>query len=143
MLVICFTNHALDQFLEGLMSRTDSIVRIGGQSKNENVMKFNIRNLRSLYHRNRHANELLWQKRTEFQDCLRRLNVLHKHLDAAMSYNCIVNYLYFAKEIPELGESWFKGDPTEFQNWLLGGRTNEDRLQEAVKHVTGKVQFNI
>jgi tRNA A37 threonylcarbamoyladenosine biosynthesis protein TsaE len=32
-LVICYTNHALDQFLEGIMQFTKKIVRIGGQSK--------------------------------------------------------------------------------------------------------------
>ena len=32
-LVICYTNHALDQFLEGIMAFTRKIVRIGGQSK--------------------------------------------------------------------------------------------------------------
>lgn len=32
-LVICYTNHALDQFLEGISEFTHKIVRIGGQSK--------------------------------------------------------------------------------------------------------------
>jgi superfamily II DNA/RNA helicase len=32
-LVICYTNHALDQFLEGISKFTQQIVRIGGQSK--------------------------------------------------------------------------------------------------------------
>ena len=32
-LVICYTNHALDQFLEGITKFTDKIVRIGSRSK--------------------------------------------------------------------------------------------------------------
>jgi Rad3-related DNA helicase len=32
-LVICYTNHALDQFLEGIAKFTRNIVRIGSQSK--------------------------------------------------------------------------------------------------------------
>ncbi len=32
-LVICYTNHALDQFLEGISKFTGGIVRVGGQSK--------------------------------------------------------------------------------------------------------------
>ena len=32
-LVICYTNHALDQFLEGITKFTNKIVRIGSQSK--------------------------------------------------------------------------------------------------------------
>lgn len=45
-LVVCYTNHALDQFLEGLLKVTKKIVRIGGQSKNEALKEFNLNNLR-------------------------------------------------------------------------------------------------
>ena len=41
-LVVCFTNHALDQFLESILKENhieDSIVRIGGRCKNEIVKK--------------------------------------------------------------------------------------------------------
>ncbi|XP_046546854.1 LOW QUALITY PROTEIN: NFX1-type zinc finger-containing protein 1-like [Haliotis rubra] len=46
-LLVCYTNHALDQFMEGIsrfMKKEDhrSIVRIGGQSKSETVKNFNI-----------------------------------------------------------------------------------------------------
>ncbi|XP_046388077.1 NFX1-type zinc finger-containing protein 1-like isoform X2 [Ischnura elegans] len=46
MLVVCFTNHALDQFLEGMLSFTDNIVRVGGQSKNEKLNDYNMRVVR-------------------------------------------------------------------------------------------------
>ena len=39
-LVICYRNHALDQFLEGISKFTKKIVRIGGQSKCEAVQQF-------------------------------------------------------------------------------------------------------
>jgi superfamily II DNA or RNA helicase len=39
-LVICYTNHALDQFLEGIMKFTNKIVRIGGQSKCDALQPF-------------------------------------------------------------------------------------------------------
>lgn len=42
-LVICYTNHALDQFLEGIMKFTKNIVRIGGQSKCEALEPFSLR----------------------------------------------------------------------------------------------------
>lgn len=44
-LVISYTNHALDQFLTGILRYTDSIVRMGNQSKNENLDRFNIKQL--------------------------------------------------------------------------------------------------
>jgi AAA domain len=45
-LVVCLTNHALDQFLVGISKFTSSIVRIGGQSKCEDMDRFNLRVLR-------------------------------------------------------------------------------------------------
>jgi hypothetical protein len=44
-LVICYTNHALDQFLEGLLQFEDNIVRIGGQSKSDALKERNLRKL--------------------------------------------------------------------------------------------------
>ena len=47
-LVLCYTNHALDQFLEGISSFQDTdIVRVGSRSKNPAMEKFNLNNLRS------------------------------------------------------------------------------------------------
>ena len=45
-IVICYTNHALDQFLEGIMKFTQKIVRIGGQSKCEALAPFSLREWR-------------------------------------------------------------------------------------------------
>ena len=36
-LVVCFTNHALDSFIENILKYTDNVVRIGGRCKNEVV----------------------------------------------------------------------------------------------------------
>ena len=41
-LVVCYTNHALDQFLENILNYNvpeDDIVRIGGRCKNENIKR--------------------------------------------------------------------------------------------------------
>ncbi|KAJ8042133.1 NFX1-type zinc finger-containing protein 1 [Holothuria leucospilota] len=46
-LLICFTNHALDQFLEGILSfLPEGIVRIGGRSSSEKLKEFNLNELR-------------------------------------------------------------------------------------------------
>ncbi|GES78947.1 P-loop containing nucleoside triphosphate hydrolase protein [Rhizophagus clarus] len=43
-LVICFTNHALDQFLEHLIDKAgiDNIVRLGGRSKSDKIAPFSL-----------------------------------------------------------------------------------------------------
>lgn len=45
-LVVCYTNHALDQFLEGISSYTKEIVRIGGRSSNQKIKKLQLSHLR-------------------------------------------------------------------------------------------------
>ena len=42
MLVVCYTNHALDQFLEGMIPflKGTGIVRVGGRCKNEELDKW-------------------------------------------------------------------------------------------------------
>ncbi|XP_068247242.1 NFX1-type zinc finger-containing protein 1-like [Palaemon carinicauda] len=44
-LVVCFTNHALDQFLEGMLPFTKNIVRVGARTKSEIIKDFQISNL--------------------------------------------------------------------------------------------------
>ncbi|KAH0619385.1 hypothetical protein JD844_019443 [Phrynosoma platyrhinos] len=47
-LVVCYTNHALDQFLEGILAfKEKGIVRVGGRSNSESLKQFTLRELRS------------------------------------------------------------------------------------------------
>lgn len=46
MLVICYTNHALDQFLEGIYAFNKNIVRIGGKSKSDILLNCNLQAIR-------------------------------------------------------------------------------------------------
>ena len=52
LLVVCYTNHALDQFLEGIIDLSESngsckfsIARVGSRCKSEKVAKYNIKNI--------------------------------------------------------------------------------------------------
>lgn len=43
LLMVCYTNHALDQFLEGVLEFTPSgIIRVGGQSSSERLKGLNL-----------------------------------------------------------------------------------------------------
>ncbi|XP_030831937.1 NFX1-type zinc finger-containing protein 1-like [Strongylocentrotus purpuratus] len=47
-LLVCCTNHALDQFLEGVATySSEGIVRVGGRSSSEALKRFNLNSLRS------------------------------------------------------------------------------------------------
>ena len=50
-LVMCYTNHALDQFLEGIIDteccgRKPKVIRVGGRCKNEKVNRYNLSKVR-------------------------------------------------------------------------------------------------
>ncbi|NXU55026.1 ZNFX1 protein, partial [Turnix velox] len=47
-LIVCYTNHALDQFLEGICTfQKHGIVRVGGRSSSETLKQFTLRELRN------------------------------------------------------------------------------------------------
>ena len=51
-LVVCFTNHALDSFIEDILKFTDSVVRIGGRCQNEKVAKYILDNKKKYFSNN-------------------------------------------------------------------------------------------
>ncbi|KAL4497973.1 hypothetical protein ABPG72_014830 [Tetrahymena utriculariae] len=48
-LMICKTNHALDQFLKHILKFEDKIVRIGGRCQEESLQKYLLRNIKDQY----------------------------------------------------------------------------------------------
>ena len=68
-LIVCFTNHALDQFLENILKENineDNIIRIGGRCKNEIVKKFVLNSEKYKY--------------DEYRECERQLNQIGKEM---------------------------------------------------------------
>ncbi|XP_065226654.1 NFX1-type zinc finger-containing protein 1-like [Planococcus citri] len=57
-LLVCYTNHALDQFLEGILNFTQRIVRVGGQSKSNELKPYNLRGRENLINLRREARKL-------------------------------------------------------------------------------------
>ena len=53
-LVVCYTNHALDQFLEGIHEfHPKGIVRVGGRSQSEIMQKCSLGELKHAMHKNK------------------------------------------------------------------------------------------
>ena len=74
-LVVCYTNHALDQFLEGILDICEKgIIRVGGRSKSECLEPYNLRNIRkSRANQKRFSNRSLGIKRKECKEKLQEL----------------------------------------------------------------------
>lgn len=84
-LVVCYTNHALDQFLEGILSFSEKIVRVGGNSKSKLLKKHNLQAIKDKMPKIRTA--LKHKSVSE----LRQLKARSSLLDKAREYKRTVN----------------------------------------------------
>ncbi|XP_044270386.1 NFX1-type zinc finger-containing protein 1-like [Tribolium madens] len=114
MLVICYTNHALDQFLEGLTQFTESILRIGGQSKNETLARFNLRNTKF------RTSPAVLQQRNEVKVILQKIHSITENLKQIDFYHSIRAFDVFEDVIPSFAKTWFyRASRDEILDWLL------------------------
>ncbi|KAI8436677.1 hypothetical protein MSG28_010165 [Choristoneura fumiferana] len=116
MLVICFTNHALDQFLEALLPVTSSMARIGGRSRNEALEAYNINKLRrkddSRYFHERRLD--LKSKITDVERAQASLDALNT---SVLNYNSIIRYAEECKIIRSFYNEKDVRDP--LKQWLF------------------------
>ena len=100
-LVVCFTNRALDSFLEATLQFTDRVVRIGGRSKSELLEAHNLNSIKK------------WSKDASMRDGT--LYKLEKSLEKEL-YEC-------REEMSELckvaNSSGHKIDQDLFERWGL------------------------
>ena len=60
-LVLCYTNHALDQFCCDLLPLTKRLVRLGGRSKDERLLDYSIRAVARASDSSRNLARQLWE----------------------------------------------------------------------------------
>ena len=78
-LVVCYTNHALDQFLEGILDFClDGIVRVGSRCKTPRLEEFNLKNIRRERRTERKVNLSV---KNSIRDCVRSLNAEKEKID--------------------------------------------------------------
>lgn len=79
-MIISYTNHALDQFLTGILRYTDSIVRIGNQSKNEQLDCYNIKQLCENGITDKRVKTCLYKLKCAYAGAVQELNDLRKSI---------------------------------------------------------------
>ncbi|KAI8519522.1 NFX1-type zinc finger-containing protein 1 [Branchiostoma belcheri] len=73
-LVVCYTNHALDQFLEGISEfHPTGIVRVGGRSRSEKMEQFQLKTLRFSKRENRKVPRHIHKGAAEARRDMRRV----------------------------------------------------------------------
>ncbi|KAF4519885.1 hypothetical protein B566_EDAN005226 [Ephemera danica] len=77
-LIVCFTNHALDQFLEGIVNFTSKLIRVGGQSKSDEIEIYNIKHKRRY---SRWEMELILPLREQIENCQSQMAEIGNFID--------------------------------------------------------------
>ncbi|XP_050506349.1 NFX1-type zinc finger-containing protein 1-like isoform X2 [Diabrotica virgifera virgifera] len=123
MLIVCFTNHALDQFLEGLLETTDEIIRVGGQSKNEKLNDYNLRNIKRVLDS---PNRAISERQLVVRKIKRDIESINNYLKIIAKYDTVVDFGTFSGVVPEYATSWFAtAENDHIINWLFGGHNRK------------------
>lgn len=114
-LVVCYTNHALDQFCEGIIQFTKNIVRIGGQTKSSIMKDYTLKSI-TKYHRMHHnvirdlsqLVEIAVNKIKRYKSCK---EFISKNIG-------IVELSLLKKGMPTSYHNFFN-DPVKYLDWLF------------------------
>lgn len=90
LLVVAFTNHALDQFLNHILEFTQSIVRIGGRCNDDTIKKFALGELRK-------ENKGYLKSFRKFKETIEELQEIKNFLFS----NKPISFSYFVGNLPE------------------------------------------
>lgn len=140
-LVVCYTNHALDQFLEGILPLTNNIIRVGGQSKNQNLAPFNLRDRRiSVMHSNTQS-ALLRDLRKKLTSMFYSIKTIQGKIEILDKNNGVISLKTLQYILPnEFLIGNFNNLDEYLIEWLLEGIT-EMRSKENMKLANcGKIE---
>ena len=90
-LIICYTNHALDQFLAGILNYTEEIVRIGNQSKNELLDRFNVKQLSDNIITDKRLKNCLYKAKCDYAELLQRFQQIQLKMKETSSDEGLLN----------------------------------------------------
>ena len=118
-LIVCYTNHALDQFLKHISKFESKIIRIGGRCINEDMNKYTLQ-----YKRNRNI-----QKKSQLSMINWKIHDISKsllELTETVNFKKILKYNQFSRHYPEIKEKIFQdfidltGFDVKSNEWLIG-----------------------
>lgn len=117
-LVVCYTNHALDQFMEGIISFTNKVVRIGRQSKSEIIERYSLKNITRMYRKSITTNRGLRNIRSRVENIMHKIKYFRK-CSEFVSYNAGVLELSLLKNgMPRMYHKVFK-NTLDLLSWLF------------------------
>ncbi|CAH2096340.1 unnamed protein product [Euphydryas editha] len=127
LLLVCYTNHALDQFLEALIPVTESIARIGSQSQNKALEKFNLHELRKKTKSSHSAYRLYAEQKDNLKSGISQLQRAQADLDMIdnniISFTCMKNYVAECQVLVHLYKAILKRNKDPLCYWLFENLT--------------------
>nr|XP_022295270.1 NFX1-type zinc finger-containing protein 1-like [Crassostrea virginica] len=86
-LVVCYTNHALDQFLVGLLKYSEKLVRIGGRCKTKELEEYTLQNYRMKAREEKSISRTIHEKKADsisnMQNCREKIDRVSEKLKCA------------------------------------------------------------
>ncbi|XP_063601578.1 NFX1-type zinc finger-containing protein 1-like [Penaeus indicus] len=140
-LVVCYTNHALDQFLEGMMSYTKSIVRVGSRSKNEALSNYQINYLARSVRLSRGIPDAIFGWSSQLYDNVVEMEYKIKHLrviaKTCVALEGILTLESFLQEdiIPKHLQSQLMASSNQMTKWLLLNMQQDDLRNASFEEV--------
>lgn len=117
-LVVCYTNHALDQFMEGILSFTNKVIRIGGQSKSKIIEEYSLRNITRMYKRSVITNRGLRNVQDQVKITMDNINYFKK-CSEVVGYNAGILELSLLKNGMPKKYHHFFNTTLDLLTWLF------------------------
>jgi hypothetical protein len=158
--VVCYTNHALDQFLEHLLENgIRNVVRIGGQSQSKILEEHNLRRVSQLEGRTGHEGYLLhktYESLASLEETINtgldQLRALERGADwKHLKHHLSRHYSSIYHQFSEVDEEGFKVvGPHPFERWRNSGSHQEPRRAASqaapldnIEHIRSKALRNV
>ncbi|KAI8074522.1 hypothetical protein BC940DRAFT_288446 [Gongronella butleri] len=108
---LCYTNHALDQFLEQLLDLgVKNMVRIGSRSKSEQLADYNLESRVSLLQRSVASKRAFGEAKSAINDMTDRLKKLESDLNSDILSESSTAMIYLLMEDPLLHDQFADAD---------------------------------
>lgn len=118
-IVVCYTNHALDQFLEGILQFTTNVVRIGNQTKSEIIKNYSLKNIITRYNKSVPKKlSHIKQKYGEVNSILRQINYFQYGIKLISEYTGILKLSLSKTGMPKKYHDFFE-DQNKYIHWLF------------------------
>lgn len=118
--LVCYTNHALDQFLEGILKFTTSVVRFGSQTKSELIKPYEMGERRKLFRYDKGLNSAYMTLRDEMRDVMSYMKTVETALESINKKNefGIVKLDFLVPYMSQSHQNQLKTS-SDFVKWLL------------------------